>query len=364
MNEKNLTSLKDAIINVLKKEKRLSHNDLKFLLLKNGPPKRYFKDRKERYEQWEQKYTDLEQRKGGIPFRRYDVNPSYLSQMLKELQKEWRIKKINGKYELVDTYEIEAIRSLDKTVIDHYTVSDIYEHNGSHFIHEFPYDIEPILRVYGLSPEVIKHAEKIGLKEKLLAQFDKLEKVAFDTSNLKDDIGEKYKEWVFLHEIKQLNDIKILKFVEKYYKLFYYLLNRIDLFFGEKFEKKGEINWNFDKIKLEYALNNIKIYPAEKPGILIVKRMEIVECKIYITDPSLPKRGREIKNLDPKQINKIANILIKIEKKYQKLYGSHIFPSFFISECPRRKRPRKGTPYVYYKFVDGLPKIIREWMNG
>lgn len=360
MNKDNKTSLKDAVINAIKEENRLSHNDLKFLLLKNGSPKRYFKDRKKRYKQWEQKYKNQGQRKGGFPFRSCDAFPSYLSQILKELQKKGRIKKINGKYELVNTYKIEAIRSKDKIVIDHYKVSDIYEHNGSHFIHKSPYNIEPILRVYGLNPEVLKHAKKIGLKEKLLSQFDKLEEVAYDTSTLKDEIGEKYKEWSFLQKIKQLNDIKILKFAKKYYELFIFLLNNMDSFLVEKNEKKNEMNWVIDKIKLEYALNNIKIYPAEKPDIFILKHKGVVECRILNTDSNLPKKGREIKELNPMQIKKIVNILIKSEKKYQELYGSHLFPSFFINECPSKKKSE--IPFIYFKPVS-RPLKLSEKIN-
>ena len=368
MNKEELPPVKDAIKIALEKEKRLSHNDLTFLILKDRKLKRYLKNRKDQYENLTKKFFNSEKEKWEFPFHRYIVGSSAIANALDYLQRDNVVKKISGKYELTSPiYKFDAIRALDKAVLSHYPLTDIYQNESPDAGQRRPYVPEPILRVYGMNRKVVEHAEQVDLKDKLLFALDEIERLSLEISQLKDDIGETYKLKLFLEKCKKFNDKKMIEFIQKNLVLFKSIFCDTERLFA-KYEtaKNGKITWVVDEECLESGLNNITTFPS---GIFILGRKRAGILKrvgLYVLTgkdpPSSTEKGRKKKELTSEQIKKIVKAIVKVDRKCKNIYDMDVYPSIMVNECPSRRR--SGASFDLYPMVSKGMKLSRKRSGG
>jgi hypothetical protein len=248
-------------------------------------------------------------------------------------------KKKKTKYIIKPCYYNEGKRSLDKAVLDHYSLTDIFEYESPHAVQRRPHVLEPILRVYGMDANVVKHAGCIGKKKELLSTLDKIEDLSLELSQLKDDIGEEYKIKLFLDECKKLNDEKLMVFVKNQFnlKLFHMIFYYIEDFY----------------VKHKTA----KTYPD---GILMTVGGK---KRIFISterDPLPPtEKGRKKIDLSSEQIGKIVKVIVKVDRECRDIYNMGVYPSIVVSECPSRNRT--GAVFTYYNVY--IPKSAKAKLN-
>ena len=98
-------------------KKFLTYGDFKFLLLDKELKRYPTKVKKTLYRAWEKQFK-LGKKKWEYPFKQFSVYPSYIAQILNEMEKEGTIKKTKGKkYRLSTEFLIDAVRETDITFL-------------------------------------------------------------------------------------------------------------------------------------------------------------------------------------------------------------------------------------------------------
>jgi hypothetical protein len=276
---------------------------------------------------------------------------NYYLQLLRRtlgvIEKKGEHKKV--RYIIKQCYYNEGKRSLDITVLDHYSLTDIFEYESPHAVQRRPHVLEPILRVYGMDANVVKHAGHVGMKEKLLSTLDKIEELSLEISQLKDDIGEAFKLKLFLEECKKFNDKKMLEFIQKNLVMFEVILrDPNDIFVKRETAENGKITWVFDKESLESGLNNILTYSS---GIFILGSIagRWIPTGKELSFPA--ENGRKKKELTSEQIEKIVKTIVKVDQKCKNIYDMSVYPSIIVSECPSRSRTGADFQVIHVRRV-------------
>lgn len=224
-------------------------------------------------------------------------------------------------YLIKDESYIEGRKHHDKVILDYYSSNDIYEHESLLSIHHRPHEaavhnIEPILRVYGMSPEVMKHAKKVGMKDNLFSTLEKIEEISLALSEMKDEIGRQYKNILFRKKCNRIDDQKIKSFIQTNPGLFQMILNEMDGFYSKcKTEKNGKTSMNVDKKALMLELH----------------------------------RKNE---LTSDQIKKLVDTITEVADECREIYSKDVYPSIFIDQLP--SRARTGDLFNYFKIVGKL----------